>query len=168
MIKLIVLDVDGCMTDGKIIYTNSGEEIKSFNVKDGFAIVQWIRLGGKAAIITGRKSKIVENRAKELGIHYLYQNVKNKFEILKKIAQKENIELKNIAAIGDELNDYQMLKNVGLSFTPKDGVEYIKHSADITLSKKGGEGAVREMIEHILKRDGLFDRYLDFWIKGDS
>lgn len=168
MIKLIVLDVDGCMTDGKIIYTNSGEEIKSFNVKDGFAIVQWIRLGGKAAIITGRKSKIVENRAKELGIHYLYQNVKNKFEILKKIAQKENIELKNIAAIGDELNDYQMLKNVGLSFAPKDGVEFIKHSVDITLSKKGGEGAVREMIEHILKRDGLFDRYLDFWIKGDS
>lgn len=168
MIKLLVLDVDGCLTDGKIIYTNSGDEIKGFNVKDGFAIVQWIRLGGKTAIITGRKSKIVENRAKELGVHYLYQNVKNKFEILKKIAQKENIELKNIAAIGDDLNDYEMLKNVGLSFVPNDAVDFLKPYVDITLSKKGGEGAVREMIEYLLKKEGLYQRYLDFWIKGND
>ena len=166
MIKLLVLDVDGCMTNGKIIYTNSGDELKEFNVKDGFAIVQWIRLGKKVAIITGRKSKIVENRAKELGVHYLYQNVKNKLDTLVKIKEKENISFSEIAAIGDDLNDYRVLKRAGVSFTPLDGVEFLKSHVDITLSKKGGDGAIREMIEYLLKRENLFEKYLDYWTKG--
>ena len=165
MIELIILDVDGCMTNGKITYTNGGDEIKSFNVKDGFAIKQWMRLGKKVAIITGRDSKIVEKRAKELGVHYLFQGMDNKLEALKEISLSSKIEYENIAAIGDDLNDYRLLKSVGLSFTPKNGIEFIKNSVDVVLSKDGGEGAVREMIEFILEKERLLDKYYEFWTK---
>ncbi len=165
MIELIVLDVDGCMTDGGIVYTNSGDELKAFNVKDGFAIVQWMRLGKKVAIITGRESKIVERRAKELGIEYLYQCVKRKDEVIEALVKELGIALSNVAAIGDDLNDYRMLQKVGLSFAPLDAVEYIKKSVDVILQKKGGDGVVREMIEHLLQKEGLYQEYLDFWTK---
>jgi len=163
VIELLVLDVDGCMTDGRIVYTNSGDELKSFNVKDGFAIVAWKRLGKKVAIITGRTSKIVEIRAKELGVDYLFQRVKRKDEKLLELSKLSGIALEKIAAIGDDLNDYRLLKLAGLSFMPQDGVEEIKEVVDVILQKRGGEGAVREMIEYILKREGLFDQYLDYW-----
>ncbi|BAF69890.1 KdsC family phosphatase [Nitratiruptor sp. SB155-2] len=164
MIELLVLDVDGCMTDGSITYTNSLDEAKSFNIKDGFAIVQWLRLGKKVAIITGRTSKIVEYRAKELGIEYLYQRVKRKEEKLFELCQKLSIPLENVAAIGDDLNDYRLLKHVGLSFAPADAVDFIKKHVDIVLAKGGGKGAVREMIEYLLRQDGLYEEYLSFWI----
>jgi len=166
VIDLLVLDVDGCMTDGKIVYTNSGDELKAFNVKDGFAIVAWKRLGKKLAIITGRTSKVVEIRAKELGVDYLYQKVKRKDEKIKELSQESSIPLSSIAAIGDDLNDYRLLKKVGLSFVPADAVEEVKGIADVVLSKKGGEGAVREMIEYLLKREGLYERYLAFWTES--
>lgn len=163
MIDLLVLDVDGCMTDGCIIYTNSGDEIKKFNVKDGFAIVGWKRLGKKVAIITGRTSKIVQMRAKELGVDYLFQRVKRKDEKLLELSHQSGIPLEKIAAIGDDLNDYRLLKLAGLSFMPQDGVEEIKEVVDVVLKRRGGEGAVREMIEYILKKEGLFNQYLDYW-----
>ncbi len=164
MIELIVLDVDGCMTDGKITYTSSGEELKSFNVKDGFAIVQWLRLGHKAAIITGRSSNIVEYRAKELGVSYLYQGVKDKKEALLDMSQKSGVALENMAAIGDDLNDYRLLESVGYSFAPADAVEYVRNSVDYVLQKGGGQGAVREMIELLLRKNGQYQRYLQLWI----
>ena len=120
MIELIVLDVDGTLTDGKITYLNNGEETKSFDVRDGLAIAVWTKsFGKKAAIITGRNSSIVEKRAKELNITYLYQGIKNKQEILEEILKKEGLSWSQVAAIGDDLNDYNMLKKVGLSFTPR-------------------------------------------------
>ena len=164
MIKLIVLDVDGCLTNGSIHYTVNGDEIKSFNVKDGLAIASWIRMGKKAAIITGRVSSIVTRRAKELNIIHLYQNVKNKKEKLLEIAKIENISLDEIAVIGDDLNDYGMLKEAGLSFTPSDGSNYIKNIVNVVLNKKGGEGAVREMIEYILKKENLEEEFLKLWV----
>lgn len=168
MIELIILDVDGCMTDGKIIYTNSGDEIKGFNVKDGFAIKQWMRLGKKVAIITGRDSSIVEKRANELGVHYLYQGMNNKLEALEEIKLSSGIDYQNIAAIGDDLNDYRLLKRVGISFTPNNGVDFIKNNVDVVLKRDGGDGAVREMIEYLLQKEGLFQEYLDFWVKEHS
>jgi len=163
MIELIVLDVDGCMTDGSIIYDNSGNEIKSFNVKDGLAIASWIRLGKRVAIITGRSSKIVEKRAKELGVTYLYQNVKDKELILNEIIKKENFSLENVAAIGDDLNDIKLLLNAKLSFTPHDGSKYLEESIDIRLETNGGRGAVREMIEYIIKVDNLEREFIELW-----
>ena len=165
MIKLIVLDVDGTLTDGKITYDANGVESKSFDVKDGLAIASWTKkLGLKAAIITGRDSKITKIRAKELGITHLYQGVNNKDEVLKNILQKENITFKNVAAIGDDLNDYKMLQKVALSFCPNDAVEDIKNIVKVVCSKKGGCGAVREMIEYILKFEDKEDAIKDLWL----
>ena len=156
MIELIIIDVDGTLTDGSIIYTNSGDELKSFDVKDGLAIASWTKkMGKKAAIITGRKSQLVERRAKELGITHLYQGYDNKDEILEKILQEENLTWAQTAAIGDDLNDYKMLKKVGLSFCVADAVDDIKSMVNIVCKKNGGSGAVREMIEYIIQEDQL-------------
>jgi 3-deoxy-D-manno-octulosonate 8-phosphate phosphatase (KDO 8-P phosphatase) len=151
VIELIVFDVDGTLTDGKIVYTNSGDELKNFDVKDGLAIATWTKkFGKKAAIITGRRSSLVERRAKELGITHLVQGVDNKDEILDQILQSEGLTLKNVAAIGDDLNDLSMLKNAGLSFCVADAVDPVKNIVDVVCRSKGGQGAAREAIEHIL------------------
>ena len=165
MIELIVLDVDGCMTNGSITYTELGDEKKSFNVKDGLAIATWKKMGKKIAIITGRKSKIVEKRAKELNIDYLFQKIKNKDEILLSIMKKENLINENIAVIGDDLNDYKMIQLAGLSFTPADSSKYIQEILGIIkLKTNGGRGAIREMIEIIIKRDNLEKEFLGVWL----
>jgi len=163
-IELIVLDVDGCLTDGKIVYTSLGDELKAFNVKDGFAIVQWIKLGKKAAIITGRNSPIVARRAEELGIEHCYQGVKDKLDTLTLLCESLQISFENVAAIGDDLNDAKLLKSVGVSFVPADAMHYVIELADVVLSKKGGDGAVREMIELLIKQEGLQGEYLLRWL----
>jgi len=164
VIKLIVLDVDGCMTDGRIIYTNEGDELKFFNVKDGFAIVNWIRLGRDAAIITGRRSKIVERRAKELGIPHLFQGVEDKLKKLEELCAHLGITLDEVAMIGDDLNDYKILKRCAISFVPNDANHRIIEIADVVLSRKGGDGAVREMIELLIRQEGLEEEYLSRWV----
>jgi len=162
-IELIVLDVDGTMTNSQITYSESGDEIKSFNVKDGLAIASWRKLGKQVAIITGRSSKIVQRRAKELKIEHFYQGVDNKKEVLEKLLEKLDISMDNVAAIGDDLNDLSMLKTVSISFVPRDASAYVEKIADVVLSKKGGDGAVREMIEHLIKKEKLEDSYLALW-----
>lgn len=165
MIELIVFDVDGTLTNGDIMYSSSGEEFKTFNVNDGFAMVFWTKhLGKKAAIITGRESKIVEHRANELKIEYLYQNVKDKLSILDEILKKEGLSYHQVAAIGDDLNDIKMLKKVGLSFAPQNAQELVKSSVNIVCKKSGGSGAAREMIEYILKEDNLEEEFLKAWL----
>ncbi|MFK5882084.1 MAG: HAD-IIIA family hydrolase [Sulfurospirillum sp.] len=164
MIKLLVFDVDGCMTNGSITYSNDGNEYKSFNVKDGLAIASWIKMGQKCAIITGRSSKIVEKRAKELGINYLFQGVKNKIDRLNKILVDEKITYKNVAVIGDDLNDYDMLKSAAWSFAPQDGSAFVREIVDTILDAKGGEGAIREMIEKILKKEDRVEELLKLWL----
>jgi len=164
VIDLIVLDVDGCMTDGKIIYTSSGDELKSFNAKDGFAIVQWLSLGKKVAIITGRNSTIVDRRAKELGIEYCYQGVKDKLATLTSLCNLLQVSFKSVAAIGDDLNDTKLLKAVGISFAPADATHHVTELVDIVLSKNGGDGAVREMVEMLIKQEGLQKEYLSRWL----
>jgi 3-deoxy-D-manno-octulosonate 8-phosphate phosphatase (KDO 8-P phosphatase) len=164
MIKLLVLDVDGCMTNGAITYTQHEDEIKSFHVKDGLAIVTWIRMGRMAAIITGRKSKIVERRAKELGIKYFFQGVNNKQQKLEEILEKENLTFDNVAVIGDDLNDYHMLKSAKRSFTPADGAAYIQKSVQTVLSRKGGDACVREMIDILVEEENLQEEFLKLWL----
>lgn len=165
MIELLVFDVDGCLTDGGIVYGNSdAEEFKVFNVKDGFGIVSWMKLGKKSAIITGRNSRVVERRAKELGITYLVQNVKNKKEALEEILQKEGLGFENVAAIGDDLNDLSLLKAVGLSFAPVDAMPLVCQEVDIVLSLGGGKGVVREMIDNVVARENLNREFLKLWL----
>jgi len=162
-IELIVLDVDGTMTDSRITYSESGDEIKAFNVKDGLAIVSWMRLGKKAAIITGRTSGIVERRARELRIEHFYQGCSDKLSRLETLVDMLGISMKNVAAIGDDLNDYRMLEAVGISFVPRDASHYVDKMASVTLMRSGGDGAVREMIEYLIKKEGLEGKFLDLW-----
>ncbi len=163
-IQLIVLDVDGTMTDSRITYSENGDEIKSFNVKDGLAIVAWKKLGREVAIITGRSSKIVERRAKELHIEHFYQGIDNKKEVLENLLEKLDLTMDNVAAIGDDLNDLQMLKAAKISFVPRDASAYVDKVATVILNKKGGNGAVREMIEKLIVQEGLEKQYLELWV----
>lgn len=164
MIELIVLDVDGTLTDGKIIYTSNGDELKNFDVKDGLAIASWSKkLNKKVAIITGRKSLLVEKRAKELGVTHLFQGVDNKDDILENILKEENLTWEQTAGLGDDLNDYKMLSKVGFSFAVNDAVDEIKSICDVVCTKKGGFGAAREMIEMILQRDKQKE-LKDLWV----
>jgi len=164
VIRLIVLDVDGCLTDGRIVYDSEGRELKAFNVKDGFAIVNWLRIGREAAIITGRRSAIVERRAKELGITHLYQGEREKLDRLERLCESLGIGLDEVAMIGDDLNDYRALRRCAVSFAPADAHHRILESVDVVLSQKGGEGAVREMVEMLVRQEGLEEEYLAPWI----
>ncbi len=164
MVEMLVLDVDGCLTNGAITYTESGDEIKSFSVKDGLAIATWIRMGKKVSIITGRKSDIVRRRMSELRVTHIYQGIRHKKEKLDEILKLEGLDYTQVAAIGDDLNDYHMLQSAGRSFTPQNGVEYIKDSVDVVLDSCGGDGAVREMIEQIISSEGLTERFLQEWL----
>jgi len=162
-IELIVLDVDGTMTDSRITYSEKGDEIKSFNVKDGLAISSWRQLGKQVAIITGRSSDIVARRAKELRIEHFYQGVHNKKEVLESLLEKLDLTMENVAAIGDDLNDLQMLQSAKISFVPRDASAYVDKIATVVLTRKGGDGAVREMIEHLIVKEGLEEKYLKLW-----
>ncbi len=162
-IELIVLDVDGTMTDSRITYSENGDEIKSFNVKDGLAIASWRKLGKQVAIITGRSSNIVARRAKELRIEHFYQGIHNKKEVLEELLVKLDLSMENVAAIGDDLNDLQMLKAAKISFVPRDASVYVDKIATVVLSSRGGDGAVREMIEHLMVKEGLEKKYLELW-----
>jgi len=162
-IELIVLDVDGTMTDSRITYSENGDEIKSFNVKDGLAIASWRKLGKQVAIITGRSSDIVARRAKELHIEHFYQGIHNKKEVLEDLLDKLDLSMDNVAAIGDDLNDLQMLKAAKISFVPRDASAYVDKIATVILTKKGGDGAVREMIEYLINDEGLEQKYLGLW-----
>ena len=160
MIKLVLLDVDGTLTDGGIYRGNNGEELKRFNVKDGYAIVNAQKLGIEFGIITGRKSELVEIRAKELKIKYLYQGISEKTVILEEIMKKDGLSKEEIAYMGDDLNDLLIMKQVGSSGTPKDAVDEVIQVADFVSKKNGGSGAVREFIEHILKKDRKWEIFL--------
>jgi|AAUQ01.1.fsa_nt_gi 3-deoxy-D-manno-octulosonate 8-phosphate phosphatase (KDO 8-P phosphatase) len=163
MIELLVLDVDGTMSNGKIYYSESGAEVKSFSVKDGLAIVSWMRLGKKIAIATGRESKIVQKRGEELGIEFIYQGVKEKDKTIEELLVKLNLTWNNVAVVGDDLNDYPLFKRAKISLLPKDGSHFLEEIATKRLSSKGGEGVVREAIEYILQEENLIEEFLELW-----
>jgi 3-deoxy-D-manno-octulosonate 8-phosphate phosphatase (KDO 8-P phosphatase) len=164
MIEMIVLDVDGTMTDGAITYTASGEEIKTFDVKDGLAISAWNKLGFKSVIITGRQSKMVERRAGELRISKLFQGVENKAEVIRQTSAEFDIDLANVAVIGDDLNDLSMMRICGKTFAPNDASHYVRNMVGVVLEHKGGKGAVREMIEVLIKENGYEKQMLDLYL----
>lgn len=163
MIKLIVLDVDGCMTDGRIIYSNDGNETKSFDVKDGLAIRSWLMLGHQAMIITGRRSELLNRRAAELGIDALFQGVKDKATLLREHCEKVGLHPEEVAAIGDDLNDYAMLRYVGHAFIPHDAAKQMHAIADTHLQHLGGRGAVREMVETLIALNGEEEALMALW-----
>jgi len=162
-IKLLILDVDGVLTDGKIIYNDSGEEIKAFDVRDGHGLKLLMRTGIEVVLITGRESKVVLHRARDLGIEQVYQKITDKIEAYERILKEKRLEDKNVGFIGDDLVDIPVLKRVGFSATVSDAIQEVKEITDYVTSKKGGEGAVREVCELLLKVqdkwDGIIERY---------
>ena len=150
-IEAIVLDVDGVLTDGAIIYTDRGEEIKAFHVRDGSGLKFWQQAGKKAAIITGRRSEIVVRRALELGLKPVVQGVDDKLAALEKILKDWKLTPDAICYIGDDLPDVPVMRHVGLAVAVADASEETRAAAHYVTKLDGGSGAVREVIELILK-----------------
>lgn len=150
-IQLVVLDVDGTLTDGGVYIDSLGGETKKFNIKDGAGIVLAENNGISFMIITGRSSACVENRAKELKIKYVFQGVKDKFSCLKAFLQDHAISPENVAYMGDDLNDLGCISYVGFSACPADAVSSVKNKVCFVSCYNGGCGAVRELCDLILE-----------------
>ncbi len=148
-IKLLGLDVDGVLTDGSISYTDNGQEIKTFNAKDGQGIAMLTKLGINVAIITARTSTIVQRRANDLGIQYVFQGVKNKIEKLEELRTVLGLQYDEIAYMGDDLPDLVILEKVGIKACPNDAVEEVKKICNFKARNNGGRGAVRELTDCI-------------------
>lgn len=149
-IKMLVMDVDGTLTDGRIYIGAGGEAFKAFNVKDGYGITCLRKHGVIPVIITGRKSDIVSRRAEELGIIELHQGVGDKLQKLKEVAQKYGCAFDEIAYIGDDLNDLECIQYCGLTACPADAMDEVKKGVGYVCKNAGGCGAVREYVEYIL------------------
>lgn len=147
--KMLVMDVDGTLTDGRLYYSADGEAMKAFDVKDGYGLVSYIKAGGIPVVITGRRSEIVEQRCRELGITEVYQGASDKLEVLKETAQRMNVLPADIAYIGDDLNDLDGMHFCGFSACPSDAVDAVRLAADHVCRHEGGRGAVREVVDLI-------------------
>ncbi|MGW8311640.1 MAG: KdsC family phosphatase [Desulfuromonadales bacterium] len=155
-IKLLLLDVDGVMTDGCIIYDNNGGETKVFDVKDGHGLKLIQRAGIQVGIITGRQSAIVNRRAAELGIELVYQGAKDKLIPFREILQKLALQPEQVAYIGDDIVDIPILRQVGFAVTVADAVDEVKAYVHLVAKHAGGRGAVREICDLILKESGCW------------
>ena len=150
-IKLLAMDVDGTLTDGRIYIGPDGEVMKAFDVKDGYGIVRFRQAGGIPAIITGRQSRIVEQRCRELGITELRQGAADKLGCLMELAAKYQLERDEIAYIGDDLNDLDCIEYAGVSACPGDATETVRSSCSYVCASFGGRGAVREFLDMLEK-----------------
>ena len=149
-IKMLVMDVDGTMTDGKIYMGPQGEVMKAFSCLDGLGIAKLLpELGITPVIITGRSSQITANRAKELGIGHVYQGVSDKLAVMDRLAGELGITRPQIAYIGDDLNDASCMAVCGLTACPADGAAEIREKVDYVCQRNGGNGAVREFIDYL-------------------
>lgn len=151
-IKLLGVDIDGVMTDGGMYYTESGDEFKKYNTKDGMAIRALTSSGFTVCILSsGYNKNVIERRAKLLGIERVFVGKGKKIEVLKKWCDELNITMENVAYIGDDINDLQIIAEAGLTACPKDAIGSVKSKTDIILTKEGGRGCVREFIDTYIK-----------------
>ena len=164
-IELLLLDVDGVLTDGSINYDNNGNEIKCFSVKDGLGIRMLKDSGIEVGIITGRSSEALLHRCRNLNIEHVFDGIKDKTIALKDILSNFNLESEKALFIGDDLPDIPVMKRVGVSVAVNDAHEEVKKIADITTNNTGGKGAVREICEKILISKQLFDGIIESYLK---
>ncbi len=149
-IKLLFLDVDGVLTDGRIIMNAHGEEIKAFDVKDGQGLKMLLSIGVEVAIVSGRKSRVVEYRARDLGIKQLYQGVNDKKSLCRQLIEERGLEKEQVCCMGDDLPDLAMFRESGLRIAVADAAEEVRRAADRVTKNRGGRGAVREVCEWLL------------------
>jgi 3-deoxy-D-manno-octulosonate 8-phosphate phosphatase (KDO 8-P phosphatase) len=155
-LRVLAMDVDGVLTDGAIIYSDAGEEIKAFNVKDGLGIRLLLEAGIPVVLITGRSSKALHHRCKNLGIHFVYDGISDKMSILQQVCTDTQAPPEAIAFVGDDLPDLALKGSVGLFIAVADAHEALRERADWVTTAKGGKGAVREICEATLKAKGLW------------
>jgi 3-deoxy-D-manno-octulosonate 8-phosphate phosphatase (KDO 8-P phosphatase) len=160
-ITMLMTDVDGVLTDGKIVFLGASDEAKVYNVKDGFGFKLWHRVGHLSAWVTARVSSAASKRAKELGITEYREAAPNKAIAVNEIAQKWGLKKEQIAFVGDDLPDLSAMKCAGLAVTVADAVEEVKEGADLVLDRRGGNAAIRLLIESILKAQGHWEQVTD-------
>ena len=165
--KLILTDIDGVWTDGGMYYDQTGNEWKKFHTYDSAGVLLSHRFNIPVGIITGEQTEIVRRRAEKLKVDFLYQGISNKFIVVKELAAKLQIRLKDIAYIGDDINDVEVLQNVGFCGVPANAPIYIKKFSTFPLSKKGGEGVFREFVENLLIKDLSINRILNIYMGND-
>ncbi|MDB4263644.1 HAD-IIIA family hydrolase [Flavobacteriaceae bacterium] len=153
-IKTFIFDVDGVLTDGKILITNEGELLRSFDTKDGYAVKCALVQGYKIAIITGGRNQGVEERFKELGVYDIYMGAHHKLDAFQDLLDNYDLDPETILYIGDDVPDIPVMEKVGLGCCPADAVSDVKAMADYVSHKNGGEGCVRELIEQVLRVQG--------------
>jgi 3-deoxy-D-manno-octulosonate 8-phosphate phosphatase (KDO 8-P phosphatase) len=163
-IKLIITDIDGVLTDGGIIFDDTGLEYKRFSVKDGFIVSHLRKNGILVGAITGRSSKVVENRCEELNFDFHYHGVKDKLNKFNEILEVLEIEASEVAYIGDDLLDLPLLKKVGFSACPQDATTYVREHVDFISSQGGGCGAFREISDLILESKGLLTAIIEKYL----
>jgi 3-deoxy-D-manno-octulosonate 8-phosphate phosphatase (KDO 8-P phosphatase) len=150
-LELLSLDVDGVLTDGRLLYADDGRELKAFNVQDGASIKLLLQRGIRIAILTGRSSPMVERRAAELGVRHLYQGLEHKAPVLDRLAAELHIPLERVAHVGDDLPDLALFDLVGLAISVPNGHPVVRARADYVTATPGGEGVARELAELILR-----------------
>jgi 3-deoxy-D-manno-octulosonate 8-phosphate phosphatase (KDO 8-P phosphatase) len=167
-LELLVLDVDGVLTDGRIILTPSGEEIKAFHARDGAGMKYWRRAGGKLAILSGRASPVVRLRAEELGADAVRLDAKLKLPVYEELLAELGVGPDRTAVMGDDLTDLPLLRRSAFAVAPADAVEEVRAAADYVARAAGGQGCVREVIELILKRAGKWDQVLARYLPAEG
>ena len=158
MIRLLVLDVDGVLTDGSILLDDQGVETKRFYVRDGLGIRLWQKVGNHVAIITGRSGQATLYRARELSIELIIQDANDKLQSFQQLTQQLGIGMHETAVMGDDLPDLSMLRAAGCAIAVADAANEVRRAADFVTTQSGGRGAVREAIEHLLKQQSQWHR----------
>lgn len=159
-VTVLLLDVDGVLTDGRIVYAEHGDELKCFDVQDGAGLVFWHRVGLKSAIITSRKSRMVKRRATELRVNFLAQGRLLKLPAYEQLLKKLGVSDEQVCAVGDDLMELPMLRRVGFAVAVRNAVDEVKQVSHYVTQRFGGKGAVREVIDLLLKANGLWDQVL--------
>jgi 3-deoxy-D-manno-octulosonate 8-phosphate phosphatase (KDO 8-P phosphatase) len=167
-VVLLALDVDGVMTDGSIILSDLGHESKRFNVRDGFGIRLWGRMGFTTAIITGRSGEALRHRAKELEIPEVIQGCKDKVQAALALGERLGVPLSRMAFVGDDWPDAGVMQAVGYPIAVADADPWVKEIAAYTTAARGGRGAVREAVEHLLEAKGMLHQARQLFVGGTA
>ena len=159
-VALLLIDVDGVLTDGRIVYAEYGDELKFFDVQDGAGLVFWNRAGLKSAIITARTSRLLKHRAKEMRVDFLAQGRLEKLPVYEQLLKRFRLSHEQVCAIGDDLMELAILRRVGFAVAVPNAVDEVRHVSHYVTKRPGGRGAVREVIDLILKAKGLWEPVL--------
>lgn len=164
-IKLLILDIDGVLSDNRLHYGDNGIEYKSFFTRDGHGMVMLQKSGIDIGIITGRKSPLIDKRMKDLKVKHVYQGVPDKLPSFLELVERLNLSLEEIAYIGDDILDLPLLLRVGLAMAPQDADPEVLSRVPFVSQYPGGRGCVREMCELLLKSQGLWQQHIDFYLR---